>query len=321
MKNRIVLLIFSVIVVVAASAQMIVAEEPAVLETPVGDILGTLKIPGGEKSVPVAIIIAGSGPTDRDCNQPGMKSNAYKMLSDALFYNDIATLCFDKRSIAKSKTNQKEEDLRFDDYVNDVKGWIEQLSADKRFSEIVIIGHSEGSLIGIIASGNNPKVSKYISIAGAGMPASEILKEQMNKQLQGQPEVVKNMIFSYIDKLENGETVPDVPVSLNALFRPSVQPYMISWFRYNPQTEIAKLTIPVLILQGSTDIQVGVNQAELLAAAYPKAQKIVIENMDHVMKISKTTDMTEQVKNSYNNPDSPISKEVTKAIIDFIKEK
>lgn len=303
------------------SAQLLIKEEPAVLKTSVGNIDGTLKVPDSKNAIPVAIIIAGSGPTDRDCNQPSMKSNSYKMLSDALFYNNVATLCYDKRGIAKSKVEQKEEDLRFDTYVDDVKAWINQLSGDKRFSDIILIGHSEGSLLGMIAAQNNPKVAKYISIAGAGMSAPDILKEQLGKQLQGQPEAIKNMVFSYIDKLEHGETIPDVPVYLNALFRPSVQPYMISWFKYNPQTEISKLTIPALLLQGTTDIQVGVDQVELLAKANPNTQKVIIENMDHVLKISETKDMTEQIKNSYNNPDTPISKELVKIITGFIKEK
>ncbi len=303
------------------SAQLLIKDEPAVLKTSVGDIYGTLKVPDSKNPIPVAIIIAGSGPTDRDSNQPNMKCNSHKMLSDALFFNNIATLCYDKRGIAKSKVEQKEEDLRFDTYVDDVKAWIDQLSNDKRFSDIILIGHSEGSLLGMIAAQNNPNVAKYISIAGAGMSAPDILKEQLGKQMQGQPEAIKNMVFSYIDKLEQGETIADVPVYLNSLFRPSVQPYMISWFKYKPQTEISKLTIPVLLLQGTTDVQVGIDQVELLAKASPKAQKVIVENMDHVMKISETTDMIEQLKNSYNNPDTPISKELTKTITSFIKEK
>ncbi|MFV0537866.1 MAG: alpha/beta hydrolase [Dysgonomonas sp.] len=191
----------------AVSAQLLIREEPATLKTDVGDIYGTLKIPDNKAPIPIAIIIAGSGPTDRDCNQPNMKSNAYKMLSDALFYSNIATLCYDKRGIAKSKVEQKEEDLGFDTYVDDVKAWVDQLSKDKRFSDIILIGHSEGSLIGMIAAQNNPKVAKFISIAGAGMSAPDILKEQLGKQMAGQPDVVKNMVFSYIDKLEHGETI------------------------------------------------------------------------------------------------------------------
>lgn len=301
------------------SAQLVITEEPATITTPVGDVYGTLKVPTNKKTIPVALFIAGSGPTDRDGNNQFMKNNSLKMLSDNLFMNGIATLCYDKRGIAKSITEQKEEDLRFDDYVDDVKTWINMLSKDKRFSEIIVVGHSEGSLLGMIACENNPKVSKYVSIAGVGEPAGNVLRKQLEKQLAGQPAAVKDMIFSYIDKLEQGETLTDVPMSLNALFRPSVQPYMISWLKYNPQSEIAKLTIPALIVQGTTDIQVGVEQAELLAKAYPKAKKAIIENMNHVLKDCESTETQDQLP-IYNDPDRPLNKEISKVISDFIKD-
>lgn len=303
------------------SAQLLVTEESVILKTGTGEIYGTLKVPVNNKPIPVVLIIAGSGPTDRNGNQPQMKNNSLKMLSDGLFYNNIATLCFDKRGIAESKAAGKNEaDLRFDDYVNDVRSWIDLLAKDKRFSEIVIVGHSEGSLIGMIAAQSNKKVSKYISVAGVGEPAANILKVQLSKQMAAQPQLTRDVVFSYIDKLEKGETITDVPASLNMLFRPSVQPYMISWFKYNPQEEISKLTIPVLILQGTTDIQVTVKQAELLAGANKKAKQVIIDKMDHIMKNSETIDQQTQVKDSYTNPDKPVMPEVIKNISSFIKE-
>lgn len=319
--KKVYILLLLCILSFSISAQLLVTEESVILKTGTGDIYGTLKVPVNNKPVPVALIIAGSGPTDRNGNQPQMKNNSLKMLSDGLFYNNIATLCFDKRGIAESTAAGKNEaDLRFYDYVNDVRTWIGLLAKDKRFSEIVIVGHSEGSLIGMIAAQGNKKVSKYISVAGVGEPAANILKEQLSKQMAAQPQVTRDMVFSYIDKLEKGETITDVPVSLNMLFRPSVQPYMISWFKYNPQEEISKLTIPVLILQGTTDIQVTVKQGELLAGANKKAKKIIIDKMDHVMKNSETTDQQTQVKDSYANPDKPVMPEVIKNISSFIKE-
>lgn len=320
MLNRALLFFASVVLSVSSFAQMIVKEEPIYLETSVGKIYGTLKVPSSSKAVPVALIIVGSGPTDRNGNSPIMNSNVYKMLSDALFYNNIATVCFDKRMIGESKVAQTEAELRFDDYVNDVKGWVDMLSADKRFSEVILVGHSEGSLLGMAASENNPKVSKFVSLAGIAEPAANILKDQLSKQLKGQPQAVTDLVYSYIDKLNSGETIDNVPPMLNLLFRPSVQPYMISWFRYNPTEIIAKLNIPVLIVQGTTDIQVPVKQAELLSEACPGAQKMIIENMDHVLKISESTDQAEQFRNSYNNPDAPISKTLVKSICDFIQK-
>ncbi len=319
--KKVYILLLLCILSFSISAQLLVTEEPIVLKSGTGDIYGTLKVPVNNKPIPVALIIAGSGPTDRNGNQPQMKNNSLKMLSDGLFYNNIATLCFDKRGIAESKAAGKNEaDLRFDDFVTDVRSWIDLLAKDKRFSEIVIVGHSEGSLIGMIAAQGNKKVSKYISVAGVGEPAANILKEQLSKQMAAQPQIARDMIFSYIDKLEKGETITDVPVSLNMLFRPSVQPYMISWFKYNPQEEISKLTISVLILQGTTDIQVTVKQAELLADANKKAKKVIIDKMDHVMKNSETTDQQAQVKDSYANPDKPVMPEVIKNISSFIKK-
>lgn len=316
------LIIIALFLSISISAQLIISEEPIILKTSSGDIHGTLKVPpANQKAIPIVLLIAGSGPTDRNGNQPQMQNNSLRMLSDALFHNGIASLAFDKRGIAESKDSGKEEsELRFEDYIKDVKEWIELLAKDKRFSDIIIAGHSEGSLIGIIASQNNTNVSKYISIAGVGEPTGNILKEQLGKQLVGQPQTVKDMIFSYIDKLEKGETIENVPPSLNSLFRTSVQPYMISWLKYNPQKEIEKLTIPILIIQGTTDIQVSTKQAELLAKAQPDAKMVIIENMNHVLKDCEQTDMASQVS-VYTNPNLPINKELTKGIIDFIKSK
>lgn len=318
MKNLIVSILF-LIVPFSLFSQMIVIEDPVTLKTDSGDIYGTLRVPdSGSKKIPLAIIIAGSGPTDRDGNNPQMKNNSLKMLSEGLFYNNIASLCFDKRGIAQSKHAGKQEaDLRFEDYICDVRQWVELLSHDKRFSEIVIIGHSEGSLIGMVAAQNNPKITKYISLAGSGKAAADILREQLEDRMKTQPKQIKETVFSYIDKLEKGETITDVPVSLNTLFRPSVQPYMISWFKYNPQKEISKLTIPILIIQGTTDIQVPVEHAELLSNANKKAKKVIIENMNHVLKDCEQTDMNTQLK-SYNDTIIPINNMIVKYIIDFI---
>lgn len=317
-----VLSVVSILLSLSLSAQLLISEESVVLKTSSGDIFGTLKVPDSKKAIPVALLIAGSGPTDRNGNQPNMQNNSLKMIGDALFYKGIASLSFDKSGIGESRGNLKNEaNLRFEDYINDVRLWVDLLSEDKRFSDIVIIGHSEGSLIGMAASKNNPKVAKYVSIAGAGEKAGNILRKQLGKQLTGQPQSVMDMIFSYIDKLEKGETIDNVPLSLNSLFRPSVQPYMISWLKYDPQHEISKLTIPILILQGTTDIQVSTDQAELLANANTKSKKVIIENMNHVLKDCESTDMTTQLNSTYNNPSLPINKQLTEEISNFINGK
>lgn len=307
------LTVIAALMVITTSAQ----EQSIVLKTSSGDINGVLLKPVSKKKIPVVLIISGSGPTDKDGNQAAMQNNSLKMLAEALKQNGIASLRFDKRGIAGSRTAGKQEsDVSFGNFIDDVSGWINLLAQDKSFSKIIVAGHSEGSLIGMIASAKDKRVKKYVSIAGAGKPADEIIKEQLSSR----PQAVKDLVFPMLDTLKRGETIPDVPASLNALFRPSVQPYMISWFKYNPQTEIKKLKIPSLIIQGDKDIQVSIKDADLLTtAAGTKATEKIIVNMNHVLKNTETNDQTEQLK-IYSNPSLPINTDLVKEIATFIKK-
>ncbi|MDF9831270.1 alpha/beta fold hydrolase [Parabacteroides sp. PF5-6] len=319
MKNKSLCFVLLLLVSFSVSAQLLIPEEPVTLQTATGEIKGTLKIPVADRKIPVALLIAGSGPTDRNGNNPQMQNNSLLMIADGLYQKGIASLAFDKRGIGESRAaGGEEKDLRFEHYINDVKEWIDLLSRDKRFSEVVVIGHSEGSLIGMVASRNNPRVDKYISLAGVGVKAGDILREQLTRQLATQPETLKETVFSYIEQLEKGQTIDDVPAYLHMLFRPSVQPYMISWFQYDPQKEIAQLTIPILIVQGTTDIQVGIDQAELLAKANPKARPLLLEGMNHVLKTCDTTDQLKQMP-TYTDPKLPLHKDLLQAITDFIE--
>lgn len=291
-------------------------EADLVLKTPSGEIKGTLSLPDKEEGIPVVLIISGSGPTDRNGNQPGLKNNSLQFFADELRKNQIASVRFDKRGVGESgKAIGKESDLRFDHYIEDVKAWVELLSKDKRFSKIIVAGHSEGSLIGMVASEKNNHVSKFISIAGPGRPIDEVIKEQLSTQ----PQTIKDAAYHMLDKLKKGETVFDVPQSLYSLFRPSVQPYMISWMKYNPQEEIKKLTIPVLIIQGSTDIQVLEKDAQLLAQSQPKAQLKIIENMNHVLKDCNSVDKKIQMP-VYSNPELPLNKNFVTEVVQFIQK-
>ncbi len=285
------------------------------LETSSGNIEGTLLIPEIEGKITIALIIAGSGPTDRDGNNPIMKNNSLKMLASGLAEKGIATLRYDKRGIGKSlSAGMKEIDLRFEFYVEDARKWIDLLSKDNRFDEIIVIGHSEGSLIGMIAS-QTEKVNKFVSLAGVGEPAGEIIRQQ----LAAQPPIVLEQSLPIIESLEKGETVDTVPPMLSALFRPSVQPYIISWFKYNPQEELAKLDKPILIVQGTTDIQVTVDEAEKLMKTNPNAEKQIIEGMNHILK-DAVEDRNENIL-TYSQPDLPLKIGLIETIVEFINRK
>ncbi len=282
------------------------------IKSPTGDIYGTLLTPQTSKKAPLAIIIAGSGNTDRNGNQPQMKNNSLKFLAEYLSSNGIATLRFDKRGIAKSAGTVKESDLRFEDYINDAVNWVELFKADKSFSKIFIIGHSEGSLIGMIAA-ERTKADGYVSVAGIASPADQILIEQLKTAVPPQLfEECKNNI----DTLKQGKLITKPNPMLASLFRPSVQPYMISWFKYNPVDEIAKLKCPILILQGTTDIQVGVENAKKLALANNKSKLVVIDGMNHILKMADADRQKNMM--TYINPELPVAQELLDSVKSFI---
>jgi len=282
------------------------------LQTASGTIYGSLNIPAGETKMPVVLIIAGSGPTDRNGNNPVMTNNSLKMLADSLEAHGIASLRYDKRGIGASKAaGKKESDLRFEHYTGDATEWVKLLQKDSRFSSVTILGHSEGSLTGMIAASQS-KPAAFISVAGAGESADILLKSQLAKQAPQFADTCNRII----DSLKAGFTVKSVNPVLYSLFRPDVQPYMISWFRYDPQSEIAGLDIPVLILQGTTDIQVSVADAGRLAVANKKAGLKIIDGMNHIMK--DAPEDLQQNYATYNNPELPLNRELIRHIVDFI---
>jgi len=275
-------------------------------------IHSVLTQPMAKGNIPLAVFIAGSGPTDLNGNQPMMKNNNLKLLSEALVNKNLATLRFDKRGVAKSADpNFAESQMTIDRYANDVVALINQMKT-KGFKDIYIIGHSEGSLLGLIAL-QKINVKGFISVAGAGFPADEIIKKQLKPQL---PPDYFSLVTGIIDSLKNDQRVINVPEQMNALFRPSVQPYLISWFNYSPTELISKIACPILIVQGDKDIQVTTEDAQLLSKAAKNDKLIIIKNMNHIFK-TISGDVQENYA-SYTNPDLPVDQELSKVIADFI---
>jgi len=285
------------------------------LDTKTGKIYGTLSMPEITKPVPVVLWIAGSGPTDRDGNSAmGYRTDAYKMMADSLRQHGIACLRFDKRGVGESANAMwNQAKFTLDDYVSDAVDFIDQLSKDKRFSKIILAGHSEGSLIGILAA-QKTSVGAFISIAGAGERADWVMLNQMQEQ---NPSIVPKAEKMF-DSLLRGYELKSIDPDLKMYFNVSIQAYMRSWFRYDPAKEIAKLKIPVLILQGSTDIQVHVSDAENLAKASPNAKEEVIMGMNHILKNAPYDRQANMA--TYNNPALPLSAELVKDIVLFVNQ-
>lgn len=289
------------------------AAEAVTLPRAQGPLAGTLLIPQSQDPMPVVLLIAGSGPTDRDGNGPGFTPASLRQLAESLATHGIATLRFDKRGIGGSAAAMlPESDLRFEMLADDVAGWIHQLKADKRFSRVIVAGHSEGALLGLLALRTAPAAA-YVSLEGAARPADEVIHDQLARQLPPDLMAESDTIMA---RLKRGITTDSTPQVLAALFRPSVQPYLISWFKYSAATEIAQLTIPCLIVQGSHDLQVDTTEADLLQQANPRCAMARIEGMNHVLKMTPA-DMASQMP-SYRGPDAPLSEELVSAVVSFV---
>jgi uncharacterized protein len=313
MKKLFLLFIFPIL----ANAQNV--EQNIVLKQIKGSLSGILLSPNTSQKIPVVLIIAGSGPTDKDGNNiAGVKANSYKMIAEALANNGIASFRYDKRGIGESRTAlKKESDVIFDTFAQDACQWIDTLTKTNKFSKIIILGHSEGSLLGMITT-ENRKVDKFISLAGSGRPIDETINEQI--QNQPVPDSVKNEIKKNFLLLKDGKMFPKImqDFTVFSLFKPSIQPFMISWLKYNPIEEIRKIKVPVMIIQGTTDIQVPVSDAQLLSKAKPDAKLLLIEGMNHVLK-DAPADRVENSK-TYMIPDLPLSKGLIEGIVEFVKQ-
>ena len=280
-----------------------------------GQLKVALQMPTGEASgpVPVAIIIAGSGPTTKDGNTVLGDNNSLKMLAEDLAAKGIATIRYDKRGVGENLVlMSKEEDLVFTDYAKDVESIAKAIDDDPRFSEVHVIGHSEGSLVGMIAA-TSTKVDSIVSIAGAGRPIEEVLIEQLTPQL---PPDLLTKSKEILASLKKGELVADVPESLYSLFRPSVQPYMISWLQYDPAEVLKKLDVRTLIVQGKNDLQVKTADAERLSTAKPTAETVYFDSMNHVLKDSPTDQAGNMA--TYANPTLPLAEGLVDSISAFI---
>ena len=277
---------------------------------------GTLLAPEGTARA-VAVILPGSGPTDRDGNSPqfGIAAQPYRLLAGGLAERGIATVRIDKRGIGESAAAAPSEaDLRITAYVEDARAWAAEAAARTGQPCAWLIGHSEGALIALAAGGGyEDRICGLVLLSGAGRPAGIILREQLGPQL---PEPMKTEAFHALAELEAGRTVSDTPPALAALFRPSVQPYLISWLALDPVALVASWEGPVMIGQGTTDIQVTVTDAEAMAAARPDARLVLWDGVNHVLK----TAPAERAANvaTYADPDLPLAPGVVDDVAGFI---
>ncbi|WP_179351756.1 alpha/beta hydrolase family protein [Winogradskyella vidalii] len=272
---------------------------------------GTLLNPENIEKPDLAIIIAGSGPTNRDGNQNFLKNNSLKKLAEGLTENGIATFRFDKRVVKQIRQNNVDKNMMFDDFVTDASAVLDYFLEKESYNNIYIIGHSQGSLVGMLSA--KDKADGFISLAGAGNNIGDVIIEQIEKTAPMFNDDTKRIIAS----LKEGKTTTDYPMALGSVFNIDLQPFMINWMSYNPTDIIKELEMPILIINGTKDLQVSETEAEVLKAANEKANLLLIENMNHVLFEIEGDDL--ENSKSYNESFRVISPQLIKEITDFIK--
>ncbi|PTM08511.1 MAG: alpha/beta hydrolase [Bacteroidetes bacterium] len=272
---------------------------------------GTLLIPNDTEKPNLAIIIAGSGPTDRNGNQNLLKNNSLKKLAEGLSAKGIATFRYDKRIVKQIRKGNVDMSIRFDDFITDAISVLKYFDTSETYNNIYIIGHSQGSLVGIAAAKEG--ADGFISLAGAGKPIDEVIIDQITNTAPMFTEDTKR-VFSI---MKEGKTTSDFPQALSSIFNLEVQPFMMSWMQYNPQEEISTLETPILIINGTKDLQVSVDEANLLNKANTNSIIKIIDNMNHIL-VPIEGDTLENSK-SYNESKRVISEELIQSIIAFIK--
>ncbi len=276
--------------------------------------LGGTYVNAGENK-PVVIIVPGSGPTDKDGNNGGMTSNSLKFLAHDLAERGISSVRVDKRGLYSSSGAGNADEVSVEIYAQDYRNWVKAVTTETGRNCAYLLGHSEGGLMVSVAAAGQDNVCGVITVASPGFPLSDVLRKQLSDNPANAP--ILEDALKAIDQLESGQKV-DVSAmhpALLQLFAPTVQGYLISLFQVDPGEALAKTDVPNLVIQGSHDIQVSVEDARRLSKM-SGAELVILDGISHVLKTAPSDRMANIA--SYNSPDTPIDPGIVSGIADFI---
>jgi uncharacterized protein len=293
----------------------------AIIEAPgpLGPLRGALRgNPDG--GVPLILIIPGSGPTDRDGNSPlGVRSATYRLLAEGLEVAGIASVRIDKRGMHGSAGATADPDaVTISDYAADIASWVRAIRAQTMARCVVLLGHSEGGLVALAAAQVPHDICGTVLVATPGRPLGAILRGQLQANPANTPFLAE--AAAAIAALERGERIDEMRLSepLRPLFRQKVQPFLIDLMAQDPARSSATVGVPMLILQGARDIQVGVDDARRLHAAAPRAELVLLPSANHVLKSVDAGDRAANLA-TYGDPALPLADGVIEAIAGFIR--
>jgi pimeloyl-ACP methyl ester carboxylesterase len=292
-----------------------VSDEPLSLERPGSTLHGTLEIPkDAHGPLPVVLLVAGSGPTDRDMNSAiGLKTDSFKQLAAALAHKGVATLRYDKRGVGESTFTGDRSQVVLGDFIEDARALVAKLRADARFSSVAVLGHSEGGLIGLELAQSTP-VDALVLVSTAGRPLAAVLHEQLSPKVDA---ATMKAFEEGLAAIRAGNKLTDAPQALAPLLNDQVAVFLRSAMDIDPQPLVASAKAKRLaVIQGDLDMQVGVDDARKLAAAAPRAQLTLVPGMAHTLKIEKER---AALQPSYFDPKLPLASALVDAVVLAVK--
>lgn len=253
---------------------------------------------------PCVVIVPGSGPTDRDGNNPfGVTARPYALLAGALLAEGVATLRYNKRLPG---TTEAERALTIDAAATDAGQWLRWCRDLPDVTAVYLLGHSEGGLIALDLARRQP-VSGVILLATPGKPVAELIMKQLARASDAQ----RSEAASILARLDQGQSVDAVAPELAPLFRPSVQPFLRSLMALDPQAMARALVVPLLVIAGGRDLQVPVVDAQ------PGGDALILPAMNHVLKDVSDDDADNLA--AYREPERPLAAGLVAAIAAFIR--
>lgn len=301
-----------------AIAPALPGDQPVEAAGPEGPLAGSLLVPAGRARA-VVVIVPGSGPTDRDGNNPmGLAAAPYRLLAEGLAEAQVATIRIDKRGMFGSRKAIGDPNaVTIADYAADVRAWVKVARARTGLRCAWILGHSEGGMVALVAAQQVEGVCGIVLVSALGRPLGIVLREQLKANPANAP--LLPQALAAIDSLEKGKAVDASTLhpALLPLFSPKVQPYLIDFLRLDPVALAGKVRVPMLIVQGDRDIQVGVVDARALAAANPRAKLAIIPGANHVLKAVASDDRAVNVA-TYSDASLPLAPGIVAAVADFV---
>lgn len=285
---------------------------------PKGPLAGTFTDAGAK--APVVLIIPGSGPTDRDGNNPlGVTAAPYRLLSEALGERGVSSVRIDKRGMFGSKAAVSDANaVTIGDYASDTHAWVKAIRERTKRKCVWVLGHSEGALVALSAAQAPDGICGIILLSGPGRKLGDILRDQLRANPANAP--VLDQAMAAIASLEAGKAV-DVSAmhpALQRLFAPQVQPFLIDMMAIDPAKLASNVPVPMLVVQGGKDLQISERDAKILAGASTKARLVDIPSMNHVLKDVAGDDRESNVA-AYSDPSLPVDPKLVEAIAGFVK--